>query len=102
MSNIPASVIIPKKITENMKRQAVGEVPFTPFEIKSPTSLIVKVPVTHRIAAAADETLINAIAGVVTFLSKRTITIIIVRNPNTANIVSPIIRTPLFHLIWLL
>ncbi|MPM38264.1 hypothetical protein SDC9_84893 [bioreactor metagenome] len=91
LSNIPASVIIPKNNTENKNRHAVGDVPATPASINSPTSLIVKVPVNTNITAVIVDAVIKANDGIVKLLNNKNITIPIVKNPITPSIVSLIL-----------
>ena len=90
-SNIPTSVIIPKKSTEKINNAAVECTPATPDAINSPISSTVNVPVATRITDVTVDTPANASAGTVTFLSNKTIIMMIVANPNTASIVSFIV-----------
>ena len=83
LSNIPTSVIIPKKSTEKINSAAVPCTPATPAVTNSPISSIVNVPVATRIAPVTVDTLTNARAGTVTFLKSNAITIMMVA-PTTA------------------
>ena len=96
LSNIPTSVIIPKKSTEKINSAAVPCTPATPAVTNSPISSIVNVPVATRIAPVTVDTLTNARAGTVTFLKSNAITIMMVANPNKASIASLMAFSPSF------
>ena len=87
-SNMPTSDIMPKNKTEKINNEAVEWTPLTPAAIKPPISSTEKVPVTIRIKAVTVDTPIKALAGTVTLRYSKTMIIMIVANPNNANIIS--------------